>query len=57
MTWPHVRPWHFSRTQPAFRAIPDAARVAAIFADAAETRLSEPQISRNTATQSPMAAE
>ena len=19
MTWPHVRPWHMSRTQPAFR--------------------------------------
>lgn len=46
MTWPHVRPWHFSRTQPAFRAIPDAARVAKIFAEAAETRVSEPKISR-----------
>lgn len=57
MTWPHVRPWRFSRTQPAFRAIPDAARVAAIFANAAETRVSEPQISRSTATQSKIAAE
>ncbi len=46
MTWPHVRPWHFSRTQPAFRAIPDAARVAAIFAEAAETRVSQPKVSR-----------
>jgi hypothetical protein len=46
MTWPHVRPWYFSRTQPAFRAIPDAARVAAIFSEAAETRLMEPKISR-----------
>lgn len=46
MTWPHVRPWHFTRTQPAFRAIPDAARVAQIFAEAAETRVSEPKISR-----------
>jgi hypothetical protein len=46
MTWPHVRPWYFSRTQPAFRAIPDAARVAAIFADAAQTRVSEPKVSR-----------
>ena len=46
MTWPHVRPWHVSRTQPAFRSIPDAARVAKLFADAAETRVSEPKISR-----------
>ncbi|MDG1341090.1 MAG: photosynthetic complex putative assembly protein PuhB [Paracoccaceae bacterium] len=44
MTWPHVRPWHMRRTQPAFRAIPDAARVAAIFAEAAETRVSMPQV-------------
>ncbi|MEP4199416.1 MAG: photosynthetic complex putative assembly protein PuhB [Aliishimia sp.] len=44
MTWPHVRPWTMRRTQPSFRAIPDAARVAAIFADAAETRVSTPQI-------------
>jgi len=48
MTWPHVRPWHMTRTQPAFRAIPDAARVAEIFADAAETRLAEPKITRIT---------
>lgn len=44
MTWPHVRPWHMRRTQPALRAIPDAARVAAIFAEAAETRVSMPQV-------------
>lgn len=44
MTWPHVRPWHMRRTQPAFRSIPDAARVAAIFADAAETRVFMPQV-------------
>ena len=44
MTWPHVRAWHFRRTQPAFLAIPDAARVAAIFAEAAETRVSMPQV-------------
>lgn len=48
MTWPHVRPWKISRTQPAFRAIPDAARVAALFADAAETRVSQPQVARVT---------
>lgn len=46
MTWPHVRPWHMTRTQPAFRAIPDAARVAHIFAEAAETRLAEPKVTR-----------
>ena len=56
MTWPHVRPYHFTRTQPAFRAIPDAARVAAIFADAAETRVSEPKITR-AATPNAIAAE
>ena len=46
MSWPHVRPWHMSRTQPAFRAIPDAAKVAKIFAEAAETRVSQPQVKR-----------
>lgn len=46
MTWPHVRPWHMRRTQPAFRSIPDAARVAAIFAEAAETRVSMPQVTQ-----------
>ncbi len=46
MTWPHVRPWHMRRTQPALRSIPEAAKVAAIFAEAAETRVSQPQVSR-----------
>ncbi|MEQ6250753.1 photosynthetic complex putative assembly protein PuhB [Sulfitobacter sp. HNIBRBA3233] len=46
MTWPHVRPWYVSKTQPAFRSIPDAARVAQIFADAAETRVNQPKIER-----------
>jgi len=45
-TWPHVRPWYMSRTQLAVRSIPDAARVAEIFADAAETRVSQPRVSR-----------
>lgn len=57
MTWPHVRPWHIARTQPAFRAIPDAARVAAIFADAAESRVSEPKIIRMTPPAAALAAE
>lgn len=47
--WPHVRPWHFARTQPALRCIPDAARVAKLLADAAETRLNLP-----TVTHAPM---
>ena len=44
MTWPHVRPWRLARTQPALRCIPGAAAVARIFAEAAETRVSEPRI-------------
>lgn len=46
MTWPHVRPWALAKTQPAFRAIPNVQKVAAIFADAAEARVSEPKITR-----------
>jgi hypothetical protein len=44
--WPHVRPWRFAKSQPALRCIPDAARVAKILADAAETRISEPVVAR-----------
>lgn len=57
MTWPHARPWHLSKAQPAFRAIPDAARVAAIFAEAAETRVSQPVITRVAPVASKIAAE
>lgn len=46
MTWPHVRPWYMSKTQPAFRAIPDAQKVAALFAEAAEARVYEPKVER-----------
>ncbi|MEL7107328.1 MAG: photosynthetic complex putative assembly protein PuhB [Pseudomonadota bacterium] len=42
--WPHVRPWRMSKPEPALRAIPDAARVAQILADAAETHISQPVI-------------
>lgn len=42
--WPHVRPWHLRQPQPAFRAIPDAARVARILADAAQAKVNEPRI-------------
>jgi Bacterial PH domain len=47
--WPHVRPWHIARTQPALRCIPDAASVARLLAEAAQTRLSQPVITRDPA--------
>lgn len=50
VAWPHVRPWHVSRTQPALRCIPDAARVARVLTDAAEQRLSLPVIARRETT-------
>lgn len=54
--WPHARPWHFGSTQPALRCIPDAAGVARILADAAEARISIPQVAR-TLPLDAMAAE
>jgi hypothetical protein len=45
-TWPHVRPWRMKRTEPALRCIPDAARVARILAEAAETRIAQPEVRR-----------
>lgn len=44
--WPHVRPWRFAKTQPTLRCIPNAAEVAKILADAAETRINQPVIAR-----------
>ncbi len=32
--WPHARPWHFKRSEPMLRCVPDAARVAALLAQA-----------------------
>lgn len=55
--WPHVRPWHFARTQPALRSIPDAQKVARLLAEAAETRLNEPSVARATGGLSLAAAE
>jgi hypothetical protein len=46
--WPHLRPWHARKTQPALRCIPDAARVARLIAETAEARLSAPVIERPT---------
>ncbi|MEM7720564.1 MAG: photosynthetic complex putative assembly protein PuhB [Pseudomonadota bacterium] len=51
--WPHVRPWHFP-AKPALRCIPDAARVARLLGEAAEARVSMPQIGMVDA---PVAAE
>ena len=42
--WPHARPWHFGTPQPALRCIPDAAQVGRLLAEAAEARLSVPQV-------------
>lgn len=58
MTWPHVRPWRMARTQPALRCIPNAESVARIFAEAAETRISAPQVkAAPAATPAAVAAE
>jgi hypothetical protein len=46
MTWPHIRPWYMTRTQPALRCISDAENVARLFAEAAETRISAPKVTR-----------
>ena len=57
IAWPHVRPWTMSKTQPALRAIPDAAAVAKLLAEAAETRLSVPVIGRVDGGLAAVAAE
>lgn len=57
LTWPHVRPWRMKRTQPTLRCIPDAARVAGLLAEAAETAVSEPVIERIVPAHAPIAAE
>lgn len=33
LLWPHVRPWRLTKVEPMFRSIPDAERVASIFAE------------------------
>ncbi|WOI56167.1 photosynthetic complex putative assembly protein PuhB [Palleronia sp. LCG004] len=43
--WPHIRPWHMKKVQPALRCIPDADAAARILADAVETRMCQPEIS------------
>jgi len=46
LLWPHMRPWMMSKPQPALRLIPEAERVAGLLAEAAETRVSVPQVRR-----------
>lgn len=54
--WPHLRPWYLARTQPALRCIPDAEAVARLLAEAAETRMAQPIISRDPAHAGAMVA-
>jgi hypothetical protein len=44
--WPHVRPWHMKKPQPALRCIPDARKVADLISEAAEARVAEPVVAR-----------
>ncbi len=55
--WPHVRPWYMKRTQPALRCIPEAAKVAEMIADAAQARVTTPQIARREPQLAAIAAE
>lgn len=57
MTWPHVRPWTLSKCQPALRCVPEIDKVAEIFAEAAETRVSQPQVARTSSDNNTVAAE
>lgn len=40
--WPHARPWHFARTEPMLRALPDAPAVARLLAQALQQSLVTP---------------
>ena len=55
--WPHVRPWKISPTQPALRCINDAEEIAAMISEAAQARVSIPQMERNVPALSAVAAE
>ncbi|WP_436399658.1 photosynthetic complex putative assembly protein PuhB [Roseobacter sp. S98] len=55
--WPHVRPWHIRRAQPALRCIPEAGKVARLLAEAAEARISVPVVERGAAAPETVAAE
>lgn len=55
--WPHVRPWKISPTQPALRCIDDAEPIAEMIAEAAQARVSTPQVERISTAPVPVAAE
>lgn len=46
--WPHVRPWHVKKTQPAFRCIADADDVARLIAQHAKMAVAEHNIQSET---------
>ena len=46
--WPHLRPGHGRQPQPALRCIPGATAVARILAEAAQTKVNEPVLTRAT---------
>lgn len=48
--WPHVRPWHARKPQPAFRCIPDAQAIAELLADTAEGQLAQPKLAPRATT-------
>jgi hypothetical protein len=51
MMWPHLRPWRFARTQPALRAIPEAAKVARLISEAAQAEMAMPRVETVAETQ------
>lgn len=55
--WPHVRPWHLSRPEPALRCIPEATKVARMLAEAAEAQIALPEITRRPTNPAALAAE
>jgi hypothetical protein len=47
LLWPHARPWHYARPEPALRGVADAALVGGVLAEAVRARmaaLAEPAI-------------
>lgn len=52
--WPHVRPWHISKTQPAFRCIRDAETVARMIARHAQVAVAEHQAQADCAAHVPV---
>lgn len=42
--WPHVRPWHMRKTQPALRAIPEPEKVAALISEHARAEVTKPAV-------------